>query len=482
MPILETVVEANAGARIVPEAPDGSYVIQGGRTLRFRVQADSNLVVQVSGTDLPRRPQSTADSGWFEPTGGVLSAGSRGFFWDIAVELPARAVVPAVKDFEVAFAYDTFTTVQQPRLAATLHIRGRDAAFVAAMPRPSDVFVDNSDNTKPDNHMETSIAARGVTLAGWLASPGRNDGTSPRPTASEDWHYDLFLDPDFIERNYAGGGIAVEPVKSAALPGHVVPMIRGSATPIPLLSTNSAAPTSKPTAAAFTLAGMSHFVAELNAWHNWSGARGPRPSGWMDDPDPVKYPDNAWPFDPRKGTGNAGGSDLQAGDYVIVSGTLWQDSSHTVGGAVTDVDRVRKCFDDRFKGHGGYLEIHPLDAVRRVDPPSPRKHVVGMSACYPDRPDFDAAITHPQPPPGDTYALKFDVIVDDRFTTSNAVRAEVVDNSCPVPRLRVTANVPGTGSFNATYILWWEDTRTVQQRGTAICIPAIGPILGPVPP
>jgi hypothetical protein len=57
---------------------------------------------------------------------------------------------------------------------------------------------------------------------------------------------------------------------------------------------------------------------------------------------------------------------------------------------------------------------------------------------------------------------------------------QIVDNSCPLPKLHVSANSPGNGeSFNAVYILWWEDTGTPQARGTAICIPAIDPILGP---
>ena len=410
--------------------------------------------------------------------GTAPRSSSRGFFWDIAVELPTRATATGVKDFSLTLAYDTVTTTAHPSLTLEVHLRGRDSTYVTSMPRPSEVFVDNTENTKPDNRMETSLVAKGVTLAGWLTGPGRNDGTSPGATGSEDWHCEIFLDPDFIERNY-GSPVVVEPLKTAALPGHVVPLIRGSATPIPLLSQDASKRTSKPTAAAFTLPGMGHFVVELNAWHNWSDARGPKPSGWVSDPDSFRYSGNAWPFDPRKGSNNAGGSDLQAGEYVIVSGTLWQDSAHNVN-PVTDVDRLRDCFDKAYKGHRGYLEIHPVDAVRRVDPVRPRKHVVGLSACYPGRPNFDTHLSHPDPPPNDNYALRFDAIVDDRFTTPNAVHAEIVDNSCPLPKLHVSANSPGNGeSFNAVYILWWEDTGTPQARGTAICIPAIDPILGP---
>jgi len=478
VPILETIVEDNVGLRNVPEGPDGSYTILGGRALRLRAQADSNLKVLINNGELPRRAQSTSSSGWYEPDGSAIVPSSRGFFWDIAVDLPDAATATTVKDFSLTLAYDTVTTTVHPSLTVKVHLRGRDSAYVASMPRPSDTFVDNSDNTKPDNRMEISLVVKGVTLAGWLTDPGRNDGTSPGATGSEDWHYAITLDPDFIERNY-GSPVVIEPLKTAALPGHVVPLARGNATPIPLLSQDTSKRTSKPTAAAFTMPGMGHFVVELNAWHNWSDARGPKPSGWVSDPDSFTYSGNAWPFDPRKGSNNADGSDLQAGDYVIVSGTLWQDSAHNVN-PVTDVDRLRDCFDTAYKGHGGYLEIHPMDAVRRVDAVRPHKYVVGLSACYPGRPNLDTYLSHPDPPPGDNYALKYDVIVDDRFTTSNAVHAEQVDNTCPLPKLHITANAPGTGeSYNAVYVLWWEDAGSPQPRGTAICTPAINPILGP---
>jgi hypothetical protein len=192
-PILETIVEDNIGLRIVPEGPDGSYTILGGRALRVRAQADSNLKVLIDNSDLPRRAQATTGSGWYEPVGTAPRSSSRGFFWDIAVELPTRATTTGVKDFSLTLAYDTVTTTAHPSLTLEVHLRGRDSAYVTSMPRPSEVFVDNTENTKPDNRMETSLVAKGVTLAGWLTGPGRNDGTSPGATGSEDWHYEIFL-------------------------------------------------------------------------------------------------------------------------------------------------------------------------------------------------------------------------------------------------------------------------------------------------
>jgi len=479
IPVLETVVQSNRGLRIVPEEPDGSYTILPvpGNLLRFRVQSDANLRVSVNGADLPRRAQATSDSGWFEPDGRLQDSGSRRFFWDIATVLPTRALDPTKKTATVTVNYDTVTTATQPRLDVLLRLQGRDPSHLLNLPKPSEVFVGSTENTKDDNRMETAIVARGVTLAGWVMDPGRNDGTAfAGTTGSEDWHYDLFLDPDFIERNY-GLPVLVEPLPSSALPGNVVPLIRGAATPVPLLSSDPARASSRPTAATFTLPGTGGFTVELNAWHTWSGARGPRPREWVDDPDSFRYSGNAWPFNPFKGTANASGTNLAPGDYVIVSGTLWQDTAHAQNPR-SDTDFLRNCFDNLYKGHGGWLELHPVDAVHRVDPPSPRKHVVSLSACYPQRPNFDTHLKHTDDPPSATAQLRYRVIVDDRFTTSNAVHTEFVDGACDPPSLRVTANVPGSGSFSATYILWWEETGQPRTRGTAICIPAISPILG----
>jgi hypothetical protein len=503
-PVLETIVQRYGDSlRIVPEAPDGTYTIgvprrptphgplQAHPYLRFRVQHDVNMKILVDGIELPRLAGATQDSGWYEPSGTVPESGSRSFFWDIAVELPPRVFAEGLTDFRVTLAPETFTQAKQPELGLTLRLRGRDPAYARSMPRPSDVFVDNTENTKPDNRMQTAIVARGVTLAGWLIEPHLNNGPYPEASgASEDWHFDIFLDPDFIERNY-GSPVLIEPIKSASLPGNGRTLLEefiDPATRIPLLSFDPALPTSKPTAATFTLPGHGSFVVELNAWHKWSdnrgsdgrAGRGPAPPGWISDPDP-SYFWNAWPFDPRKGTRNATGSNLRAGDYIIVSGTLWQDSVHKSDPDL-DARGLRQCFEDygQFKSHGGWLEIHPVDAVRRVDQPSPRKHAVGLAACYPHRSHLSVSLTPPFPPPDSTSQLHYKVIVDGRFTSSNAVHTETVATNCEPPALNVTADLPSPGTFNATYILWWKKSE-VSRAGRDICLSAIGPILGGAP-
>ena len=278
------MLQSNAGTRIVPEWPDNSYIILG-TPLRFRVLGDVNIKVVADGVTLPRQAQQTATSGWYEPTGTALTGGSRGFFWDIAVKLPASALAAGNKNFPIDFIYDTVTTAAQPQLRVTLRLQGRDPNYVASHPRPSEVFVGNSDNTKDDNRMETAIVAEQVTLAGWLIDPHRNDGTSGGTTGSEDWKYEIYLDPDFI-RPITAHLISVEPLQSAALPGNVVPLIRGAATPIPLVGSNA-----RPDVGAFLLAGSGIFGVELNAWHTW--ARGSRPTSWVSDPDSTQYQGNA---------------------------------------------------------------------------------------------------------------------------------------------------------------------------------------------
>lgn len=469
VPILETVVQENVGARIVPEAPDNSYTIFGAAPLRFRVLGDVNTKVVVDGVTLPRRAQATSASGWYEPNGVAVNA-SRGFFWDIAVQLPMSALDVSKKDIPIDFIYDTVSNTSQPELRVTLHLQGRDPPYVKDHPRPSDVFTDNSDNTKDDNRMENAIVAKGVTLAGWLTGdpddvPGRNDGIFAGTAATEDWHYNIYLDPDFIDRNY-GTPYAVEPIQSAVLPGNVVPLIAGPAAPIPLVPAGT-----KPNASTFLLSGSGIFGVELNAWHE--SARGPRPAGWVGDPDQFHHSDNAWPYNPNKGSNDPNGPDLQSGDYVIISGTLWQDTAHTAGIA----NPLHTCIERRFKGHGGWLELHPVDTVRRAESPPTRKHMVGLASCGPDAQTFSVFLKHPLPAPDKNSQLKFQVVTDSRFTSAGATHAEGVNETCEPPTFSATSDATPIGSYNAAYILWWEEG--APRTGTAVCLPLIGPVLGP---
>ena len=106
-------------------------------------------------------------------------------------------------------------------------------------------------------------------MAGWLwdgaeGTPGRNDlgeGQLIRANESEDYHYDLWLDNDFIARNYGRGNL--EPVQSATVRGarsRLVDLRPGRE--FPLLNQQQI------NAASFLWPGNGGlFTVELNAWH-----------------------------------------------------------------------------------------------------------------------------------------------------------------------------------------------------------------------
>jgi hypothetical protein len=323
---------------------------------------------------------------------------------------------------------------------------------------------DAGDNTKDDNRSMTAIVARGVVLAGWVSQfAGRNDDGTHRSNESEDWHFEFWPDPDFIQRNY--GTFPVEPIATANMPGNVTPLIRGPATPIPLV------PAGTPiTVSNFIIPGSGLITSELNAWH--IADRGSRPTGWVPDPDQQAHSGNAWPFDPTRPLGVPASETLQAGDYIIVSGTLWEDTAHATYPAHA-IDFLRKCLDDKFKGHGGWLEIHPVDSIRRLakeDQPAPRKHVEMRSACNPGGASFDAFLLHPDPAPPKSE-LKFETIVDSRFTDTNVEHTEVVEYNCPT-QLHVKGKTGPGGTLKLTYILWWEQSDVVRNPSTNC--PAVG--------
>jgi hypothetical protein len=134
---------------------------------------------------------------------------------------------------------------------------------------------------------------------------------------------------------------------------------------------------------------------------------------------------------------------------------------------------MRKCFDDLYPNYAGWLEIHPLDSIRRVRPaPALRRHVEVVSACglRPDKswdPDAkydpgrinvrisprDVGLT---PPEG--AVLKFREIVDPRFTKPKSVIFHKVElDSCDPTELSVRVLVTQGGAFKASYLTWWED-------------------------
>jgi hypothetical protein len=468
LPILETVVSGN---RVIPQDPDGAFAALPapfGR-VRVRVQADwgTNIAVSVDGTDLPRRNGRSDDQAWFESDAKVLSSSSRKLFWDIAISLPVEkrgsplspsAVPVRLEVRDLTFLKEPPPMEKRPPLTVDLiHV-----AKPGRVPLASDFFNEaQGDNTKEDGRAKSQVIAKGVVLAGWLfegspeypGAPHRTDageGQLIRANESEDYHYELWLDNDFIARNY-GSPMNLEPIRSAIVKGarsRLIDLRPGRE--FALLNDG------KINAASFTWPGSGLFTVELNAWHITD--RGDPPAGWAGrEPTEPAKDGNAWPFLPRRPLGvGPDDPDLTSSEYVIISGTLWQDTSHADS---SEIGQFRKCWDDHFPGHGGWLEIHPVDSVRRVDPPSPRKHSDLVNVCDPARRDITTVLV-PRLNPGETTSadlvLRCERIIDKRFTphTRFSYDENLTTDSPPVLRVTLITLIGTTAQI--VYVIWYE--------------------------
>jgi hypothetical protein len=198
------------------------------------------------------------------------------------------------------------------------------------------------------------------------------------------------------------------------------------------------------------------FTVELNAWH--IADRGEPPAGWAGrEPTEPDKDGNAWPFRPKRPLGvGTNDPDLAPGDYVIISGTLWQDTSHAND---TEVGRFRQCWDDHLPAHGGWLEIHPVDSVRKVDPPSPRKQTDMVNVCSP-RFGATTAVLSPRLNRGETVdpdmVLRCQRIIDKRFTPHKSFQLfEHLTRDTPA-KLGVTFNTLIETTAQAVYVTWYE--------------------------
>lgn len=274
-PVLETVV---SGDRVVPQDPDAAFAAlpTPGR-IHIRVQADwsTNIVVSVDGQDLPRREGRSDNEAWFEPRSQVLSTASRKLFWDIDISVPPEKrgsdgpVAVEVRD-------NTFLTTPPPmEKRPPLTVQLINVGKPGRPPLASDFFNEaQGDNTKEDGRAKSQVIAKGVVLAGWLwegypdgssPSPDRNDsgeGQLIRANESEDYHYDFWLDNDFIARNY-GSPVNLQPIRDAIVKGartHLIDLRPGYE--FSLLNRG------RINAASFLWPGNGGlFTVELNAWH-----------------------------------------------------------------------------------------------------------------------------------------------------------------------------------------------------------------------
>ena len=127
---------------------------------------------------------------------------------------------------------------------------------------------------------------------------------------------------------------------------------------------------------------------KLNAWHtrdsHWGShenckGRGPAPPGWIEREYVSvlgnKASDSWWPFDPDDP--EPIGSRLKPGDYLEITGTLWQDSPHYGNIPASS----RNCWGQLYRNYDGWLEIHPVDSLRRLTAPGPSPYVDSLGGA-----------------------------------------------------------------------------------------------------
>jgi hypothetical protein len=296
------------------------------------------------------------------------------------------------------------------------------------------------------------------------------------------------LDPDFIQRNYS---VLPNALASAVIPGypeneicinccHAIPLTGGQT----------------PDVGTFLMPGGGGLMTvELNAWH--TDIRGTNaPPGWLPDrnkdigdpnfpddsgiavaganPTAALYPNNMWAFNVLTGTNfppyplppndGAHQGQLRAGDYVIVTGTLWEDIAHLKS---PPVDPLRKCFDSVLPCQGGWLEIHPVDVVRYVSTaPALRKHTEVAAACgYPETMDIQRQVGADDPAwDGTSSVLAYQEIPDVRFTDLGTLHSKsLVLDPCDATKLDLNLELqnPGrTGYYKSVVLAWWDVSST----------------------
>ncbi|MCX6596756.1 MAG: hypothetical protein NTV70_10355 [Acidobacteria bacterium] len=396
------------------------------------------------------------DDLWYMADTTTLASGFRPYFVNVQLNLsPAMRSQTAIS---VELHADPVTNTTPPT-PVTVALTTPAAIGVT---RPSDVFgCEACDNTKPA--MTRSIVTRDVVVAGFLVMTERG-ASGAAPNEDEDMGYTISLDSDFIRRNYVAGGRVLEPLASAVMKGNSSFGFGGPSVSVPFVIGNTV------DAGNFLLATADTFWAELNSWHVKD--RGQAPFGWVADPNPAKS-GNRWAWLPDA---PSGGPPLQTGDYVVISGTLWQDTGKLTGVNRNngDAETARKfCWNDSKDGYAGWLEIHPPDSVRFVDPgparpgdPVRRKDLAMRSLCGAVQPAMDEQIQPPTPPPTQQSVLKFETLIDSRFTAATLPHTEAVEPNCP-DRLRVTATLRQLDTFKAVYLMWWEEgTQPRQSCGT----------------
>jgi hypothetical protein len=338
--------------------------------------------------------------------------------------------------------------------------------------KPSDVFFDcgkDFDTISGRWHygclFSINLIRKNVVVAGWLTGPpfvNNMDNTGEAPRGVEDVHYNIKLDPDFIDRMYGPGGLS-SLLNNARYPGN--PFVPNN--PLIFQDASIYGGLRGVTYNSFILPTSADDIhGELNAWHvhdrgalwtefGWYVGRGPAPGGWRQ----ITFGNdtNSWfPFDVMNP--DAGPRSLQTGDYVIMKGALFEDNNH-VPSDPWDRGATR--------GHACWTEMHPVDWVVRVDEPKPayRKTVARVSELAAENtskplyleiyPDFSSNPATRKYTVGEIRDL-----VDARFTEMSTVHqySVVNQNTHVVMQATLTGTATNQGRFKASYIVTWRET------------------------
>lgn len=228
-----------SSGRITSIAYPGVCLIHPADTIEIRIRAPypSQLQVLINGTALQDVTPSGStlpqpdDPGYFKytvqqldgyaPKLGPPPDGLNWFFWMVDIKLPKEFRYASRVTRVPPFTLTLRDISNDPGLTGTQRQAPDLNLAIAGFPvsldqfAPSRVF-SSGENSKDDTDIvhraraTLGIVARDVTVAGWIEPiPPQNGGNLSRndhpfsPPRSEDWHFDLWLDPDFIQRNYA---------------------------------------------------------------------------------------------------------------------------------------------------------------------------------------------------------------------------------------------------------------------------------------
>ncbi len=368
-----------------------------------------------------------------------------------------------------------------------------------------------------------SIVHKNVIIAGWLASCKDNLYCNcwtyqNIPYVTEDYHYQLILDADFMMDLYGLGGLSTA-LNGISLPGNVSGGVDGAAPPLRFddiseIDGSSRGVTMNSFALPHTggalcdtdtpnnplgyfdglpndhvLYGPVMIHVELNCWHvndmppnyigrRWYGGRGPAPAGWVQMSQCNDVAGDAWwPFTPSNPDG--GSRPLQAGDYVLMKGALVEEHAH-------DKDAPSLWRQEQVTlGHAGLLEMHPPDWITRVHAPPQPKTAFMVACCGPATSTGDDTykgtsgafiVPYPYPaatadppvssPPVPGATLQCLPLIDGRFTNLRfdnhsllQTSSTVEDNHVQVKMLVQNVDtIAGTmqGRCKASYTVWWQ--------------------------